>query len=54
MIGDLLYMGSGPILFARLAQGFSLGLTFIPLQLLALSILSARGAINHVLSCRGR
>jgi MFS transporter, DHA2 family, multidrug resistance protein len=42
MTGYSLYMGSGPILFAGLAQGFSLGLTFVPLQLLALSTLPAR------------
>ena len=32
-----LYMGSRPIIFAGLAQGFGLGLTFVPLNLLALS-----------------
>jgi MFS transporter, DHA2 family, multidrug resistance protein len=42
MTGYSLYMGSGPILFAGLAQGFALGLTFVPLQLLALSTLPAR------------
>lgn len=33
-------MGSGPILFAGFAQSFGLGLTFVPLNLLALSTLS--------------
>jgi DHA2 family multidrug resistance protein len=42
MTGYSLYMGSGPIIFAGLAQGFGLGLTFVPLNLLALSTLPAR------------
>jgi DHA2 family multidrug resistance protein len=42
MTGYSLYMGSWPILFAGLAQGFGLGLTFVPLNLLALSTLPAR------------
>jgi MFS transporter, DHA2 family, multidrug resistance protein len=42
MTGYSLYMGSWPILFAGLAQGFGLGLTFVPLNLLALSDLPAR------------
>ena len=37
MTGYSLYMGSGPILFAGFAQGFGLGLTFVPLNILALS-----------------
>jgi MFS transporter, DHA2 family, multidrug resistance protein len=37
MTGYSLYMGSGPIIFAGFAQGFGLGLTFVPLNLLALS-----------------
>ncbi len=39
MTGFSLYMGSWPIIFAGLAQGFGLGLTFVPLNLLALSTL---------------
>lgn len=39
MTGYSLTMGSGPILFAGFAQGFGLGLTFVPLNLLALSTL---------------
>jgi DHA2 family multidrug resistance protein len=42
MTGYSLNMGSGPIIFAGLAQGFGLGLTFVPLNLLALSTLPAR------------
>jgi DHA2 family multidrug resistance protein len=42
MTGYSLYMGSWPILFAGLSQGFGLGLTFVPLNLLALSTLPAR------------
>jgi MFS transporter, DHA2 family, multidrug resistance protein len=45
MTGYSLYMGSGPILFAGFAQGFGLGCTFVPLNLLALS-----GLPNHILS----
>jgi DHA2 family multidrug resistance protein len=37
MTGYSLYMGSGPILWAGFAQGFGLGLTFVPLNILALS-----------------
>ena len=37
MTGYSLYMGAGPILFAGIAQGFGLGLTFVPLNILALS-----------------
>jgi DHA2 family multidrug resistance protein len=37
MTGYSLYMGSGPILFAGFAQGFGLGCTFVPLNVLALS-----------------
>src|ERR1700722_2978516 len=37
MTGYSLYMGSGPILWAGFAQGFGLGCTFVPLNLLALS-----------------
>jgi MFS transporter, DHA2 family, multidrug resistance protein len=42
MTGYSLHMGPGPILFAGFAQGFGLGLTFVPLNLLALSTLPAR------------
>jgi MFS transporter, DHA2 family, multidrug resistance protein len=45
MTGYSLYMGSWPIIFAGLAQGFGLGLTFVPLNLLALSDLPA-----HIMS----
>jgi DHA2 family multidrug resistance protein len=45
MTGFSLYMGSWPIIFAGLAQGFGLGLTFVPLNLLALSTLPA-----HIMS----
>ena len=38
-------MGSGPILFAGFAQGFGLGCTFVPLNLLALS-----GMPTHLLT----
>src|SRR5207244_9729320 len=37
MTGFSLLMGSGPILFAGFAQGFGLGCTFVPMNLLALS-----------------
>ncbi len=45
MTGYSLYMGSGPILFAGFAQGFGLGCTFVPLNLLALS-----GLPQHILT----
>jgi MFS transporter, DHA2 family, multidrug resistance protein len=45
MTGWSLYMDSGPILFAGFAQGFGLGCTFVPLNLLALS-----GLPNHILT----
>jgi MFS transporter, DHA2 family, multidrug resistance protein len=45
MTGYSLYMDSGPILFAGFAQGFGLGCTFVPLNLLALS-----GLPNHILT----
>jgi MFS transporter, DHA2 family, multidrug resistance protein len=45
MTGYSLYMGSGPILFAGFAQGFGLGCTFVPLNLLALS-----GLPRHILT----
>jgi DHA2 family multidrug resistance protein len=45
MTGYSLYMGSGPILFAGFAQGFGLGCTFVPLNLLALS-----GLPHHILT----
>jgi MFS transporter, DHA2 family, multidrug resistance protein len=41
MTGFSLLMGSGPILFAGFAQGFGLGCSFVPLNLLALSTLPA-------------
>jgi DHA2 family multidrug resistance protein len=37
MTGYSLYMGSWPIIFASFAQGATLGLTFVPLNILALS-----------------
>jgi len=37
MTGYSLLMGSWPIIFASFFQGFSLGLTFVPLNILALS-----------------
>ncbi len=45
MTGFSLLMGSGPILFAGFAQGFGLGCTFVPLNLLALS-----GLPHHLLT----
>src|SRR5580700_969037 len=45
MTGYSLYMGSGPILWAGFAQGFGLGCTFVPLNLLALS-----GLPHHILT----
>jgi MFS transporter, DHA2 family, multidrug resistance protein len=45
MTGYSLYMGSGPIIWAGFAQGFGLGCTFVPLNLLALS-----GLPNHILT----
>src|SRR6185437_8563605 len=43
--GYSLNMGSWPILFAGFAQGFGLGCTFVPLNLLALS-----GLPHHILT----
>jgi len=45
MTGFSLYMDAGPILFAGFAQGFGLGCTFVPLNLLALS-----GLPHHLLT----
>ncbi|MBV8118404.1 MAG: DHA2 family efflux MFS transporter permease subunit [Alphaproteobacteria bacterium] len=45
MTGWSLEMGSEPILFAGFAQGFGLGCTFVPLNLLALS-----GLPHHILT----
>jgi len=45
MTGFSLYMDAGPILFAGFAQGFGLGCTFVPLNLLALS-----GLPHHILT----
>jgi DHA2 family multidrug resistance protein len=45
MTGYSLLMGSWPILFASFAQGFGLGCTFVPLNLLALS-----GLPHHILT----
>jgi MFS transporter, DHA2 family, multidrug resistance protein len=45
MTGFSLLMGSGPLLFASFAQGFGLGCTFVPLNLLALS-----GLPHHILA----
>src|ERR1700758_4725798 len=45
MTGFSLYMDAGPILFAGFAQGFGLGCTFVPLNLLALS-----GLPHHIMT----
>ncbi len=45
MTGYSLQMGYGPIIFANFAQGFGLGCTFVPLNLLALS-----GLPHHILT----
>ena len=45
MTGYSLQMGSWPIVFAGFAQGFGLGCTFVPLNLLALS-----GLPHHILT----
>ena len=45
MTGFSLQMGSGPIIFASFAQGFGLGCTFVPLNLLALS-----GLPHHIMT----
>jgi DHA2 family multidrug resistance protein len=45
MTGFSLLMGPGPIIFAGFAQGFGLGCTFVPLNLLALS-----GLPHHLLT----
>jgi len=45
MTGFSLHMDSGPIIFAGFAQGFGLGCTFVPLNLLALS-----GLPHHILT----
>jgi MFS transporter, DHA2 family, multidrug resistance protein len=45
MTGFSLQMGSGPLIFASFAQGFGLGCTFVPLNLLALS-----GLPHHILA----
>ncbi|HKS89674.1 MAG TPA: DHA2 family efflux MFS transporter permease subunit, partial [Stellaceae bacterium] len=45
MTGYSLLMGSWPILFAGFSQGFGLGCTFVPLNLLALS-----GLPHHILT----
>jgi DHA2 family multidrug resistance protein len=45
MTGFSLHMDSWPILFAGFAQGFGLGCTFVPLNLLALS-----GLPHHILT----
>ena len=45
MTGFSLLMGSGPLIFASFAQGFGLGCTFVPLNLLALS-----GLPHHILA----
>ena len=45
MTGFSLLMGSGPLIFASFAQGFGLGCTFVPLNLLALS-----GLPHHILT----
>src|SRR5579864_3578136 len=45
MTGFSLLMGAGPLIFASFAQGFGLGCTFVPLNLLALS-----GLPHHILA----
>ena len=58
MTGFSLYMDSGPILFASFAQGFGLGCTFVPMNLLALSglphhILTQGTAMRHLMRMLG-
>src|SRR5260370_9518921 len=58
MAGFSLVMGSGPILFAGFAQGFGLGCTFVPMNLLALSglphhLLTHGTAMRHLMRMLG-
>jgi DHA2 family multidrug resistance protein len=58
MTGFSLYMDSGPILFASFAQGFGLGCTFVPMNLLALSglphhLLTHGTAMRHLMRMLG-
>jgi len=58
MTGFSLLMGSGPILFAGFAQGFGLGCTFVPMNLLALSglphhLLTHGTAMRHLMRMLG-
>jgi DHA2 family multidrug resistance protein len=58
MTGFSLQMGSGPILFASFAQGFGLGCTFVPMNLLALSglphhLLTHGTAMRHLMRMLG-
>src|SRR5207244_1818874 len=58
MTGFSLHMGSGPILFAGFAQGFGLGCTFVPMNLLALSglphhLLTHGTAMRHLMRMLG-
>ena len=58
MTGFSLLMGSGPILFASFAQGFGLGCTFVPMNLLALSglphhLLTQGTAMRHLMRMLG-
>jgi DHA2 family multidrug resistance protein len=58
MTGFSLLMGSGPLIFASFAQGFGLGCTAVPLNLLALSglphyILSQGTAIRQLMRMLG-
>ncbi len=58
MTGFSLLMGSGPILFAGFAQGFGLGCTFVPMNLLALSglphhLLTEGTAMRHLMRMLG-
>ena len=58
MTGFSLLMGSGPIIFAGFAQGFGLGCTFVPMNLLALSglphhLLTHGTAMRHLMRMLG-
>lgn len=58
MTGFSLQMGSGPLLFASFAQGFGLGCTFVPMNLLALSglphhLLTHGTAMRHLMRMLG-
>ena len=58
MTGFSLQMGSGPLIFASFAQGFGLGCTFVPMNLLALSglphhLLTHGTAMRHLMRMLG-